>query len=178
MANQSENMEILKNPIQHSIENAKRRNSMKKVPVKIEDDQLDEMKKRNNDLLRNLADMQNYLKITQKEFEAQKKTAGMEILKGLLPFLDTLDAGASSEKDKNAFTSMRENLLSTLSKYGLMPIEAEGKKVDLKHHEVVGVVDGKEDNKIVHEIQKGYLLNNEVIRTSKVIVQKKGDKNE
>ena len=176
MTEMSENMEILINPIQNSIENAKRRNSMRKVSVKIEDDQIDELKKRNNDLLRNLADLQNYLKITQREFEAQRKTAGMDILKGLLPFLDTLDAGIASEKDNQVLSSLRDNLLTTLSKYGLKPIDAEGQKVDLKQHEVVGIVDGKEENKIVHEIQKGYHLNNEVIRTSKVIVQKKGEK--
>lgn len=176
MTETSDNMEILINPIQNSIKNAKRRNSMRKVSVKIEDDQIDELKKRNNDLLRNLADLQNYLKISQRDFEAQKKTAGIDILKGLLPFLDTLDAGVASEKDNQVLISLRDNLLNTLSKYGLKTIEAEGHKVDLKHHEVVGIVDGEEENKIVHEIQKGYLLNNEVIRTSKVIVQKKGEK--
>ncbi len=58
MTETSDNMEILINPIQNSIKNAKRRNSMRKVSVKIEDDQIDELKKRNNDLLRNLADLQ------------------------------------------------------------------------------------------------------------------------
>ncbi|MHB1439143.1 MAG: nucleotide exchange factor GrpE [Cuniculiplasma sp.] len=178
MTYQSEQMKILNKPIEYSIENAKRRNSMKKVSVKIQDDQIDELKKKNEHLLRNLADLQNYLKISQRDFDAQRKTMGMDIMKGILPFLDTLDAGISSGKDNELLSSLRDNLLKTLEKYGLRPIDTDNQSVNLRYHEVVGIVDGKEDNKIAHEIQRGYLLNDEVIRTSKVIVQKKGENNE
>jgi molecular chaperone GrpE len=152
---------------------SRERNSMRRVSVKIEDSQIDELKKRNNELMRSLADLQNYMKITQKEAEATRKTVGMDIIKQILPVLDSLDAGINSSKDTEILGNIRNGLLQSLEKFGLKAIETEGKLVDIKFHEVVGVVDGEVDNKIIHEIQKGYILNNEVIRTSKVIVSKR-----
>ncbi|MGP6206792.1 nucleotide exchange factor GrpE [Cuniculiplasma sp. SKW3] len=163
--------QILIDPIGYSIESSKRRNRMRQVKVNIEGEDIEELRKTNEKLIRSLAELQNYNKIMERNFENQKKALGHDIMRDMLPVLDSLDAGIASGKDVSTLESIRKNLMSVLSKYGLRQIESEGKEVDLRLHEVVGVVDGK-DNIIAREIQKGYLLNNEVIRTSKVIAQR------
>ncbi|MCL4345615.1 MAG: nucleotide exchange factor GrpE [Candidatus Thermoplasmatota archaeon] len=163
--------QILVDPLGYSIERSRRRNLMRQVKVDIEGESVEELRNNNEKLLRTLAELQNYSRVMERNFENQKKALGMDIVRDMLPVLDSLDAGIVSGKDVSTLESIRKNIMSVLSKYGLQEIESEGKKVDLRLHEVVGVVDG-EDNIIAKEIQKGYLLNNEVIRTSKVIVQK------
>ncbi len=169
-------MDELINPLKHSVEVSNNRNNKsRKISVAIEDEKLDELESKNSELIRSLADLQNYLKIQQRDFQNQSKTRGREIISNLLPFLDSLDAAISSNKDSETVKSLRDNILGILGKMGLKPIESEKQKVNVKCHEVVGVVEGDEDNMIAHEIQKGYFLNDEVIRTSKVIVNKKGE---
>lgn len=168
-------MEVLTNPLNHSLRVSERRNASRKISIPIVDEKMDELSKKNSDLLRSLADLQNYLKIQQRDFAAQNKTRGREILTSLLPFLDSLDAGIAAGKDIELLTSLRDNLLNIVAKFNLKPIVTDNAKVNVKYHEVVGIVSGDEDDVIAHEVQKGYILNDEVIRTSKVIVKKIGD---
>ena len=51
-------------------------------------------------------------------------------------------------------------------------IEALGKKFDHNMHDAIKTVESKEEDKIIEEIQKGYLIGDKVLRTSKVIVGK------
>ena len=62
-----------------------------------------------------------------------------------------------------------------LKEYGVKPIEAEGKVFDPHLHEALMQVENKElpEHTVVEELQKGYMLNERVIRTSKVKVSKK-----
>ncbi|MCL5987787.1 MAG: nucleotide exchange factor GrpE [Candidatus Thermoplasmatota archaeon] len=175
MAYVPDQAKILLDPIQYSIKAARSRNKMSTLKVQIDGDNVEELKDRNGALLRSLAELQNYTKIMTRDFENQKKTAGMDIIKGIFPLLDSLDSGISSGKDVEMLQNLRKILLSSLSPFGLKEIETVGKKIDLNVHEVVGTVDGENDNVIVHEVQKGYTLNGEVIRTAKVIVEKRGE---
>jgi molecular chaperone GrpE len=61
-----------------------------------------------------------------------------------------------------------------LKEYGTKPIEAEGKLFDPHYHEALMQVENKDvpEHTIVEELQKGYLLNDRVIRTAKVKVSK------
>ena len=65
--------------------------------------------------------------------------------------------------------------MKVLEKYGLKEIQTKGQKFDPFLHEAVAVVNDKEDGNIKEEYQKGYKLNDEVLRTSKVVVGKKGE---
>ena len=62
-----------------------------------------------------------------------------------------------------------------LGNYEVKPIEAEGKKLDPKLHEVVQEIEDNdhEEGTIVKEITKGYIIRGEVIKYSKVYVSKK-----
>ena len=67
-----------------------------------------------------------------------------------------------------------------LKKQGLAPIEAKDKPFNPDYHEALLHVesDGVPENTIVEELQKGYLLNNRVVRTAKVKVSKRTENKE
>ncbi len=123
-------------------------------------------------LLRQMAEMDNLLKAKEREVTIAKKFASKDVISTMLPVLDSLDSALSRE-DVPGLASLREQLMKALSQFGFRAIEAKGKKYDPYLHEVVGISENGEDGIIEAEIQKGYLLNNEVLRSSKVIVSKK-----
>ncbi len=123
--------------------------------------------------IRQRADMDNYTKAKEREAISIREYANGDLIKGLLPVLDAADSALMHEKDSQVASLLRGQILKTLSQYGLKPIETEGAKFDPNFHEAVSVTENGEDGMIVEEVQKGYMLKNAVIRTSKVIVGKR-----
>ncbi len=122
--------------------------------------------------MRQRSEMENYQKYIEKTIEGIKANANADLIKTMLPVLDSLDAGILHDEK---LKPIRSQLIKILSNYGLKEIESRGKKFDPYLNEVVGIVNNGEDNIVVEEVQKGYILNNEVLRTSKVIVSKGGN---
>lgn len=125
--------------------------------------------------VRQLAEMENYEKAKEREIAQITKSAGKDIIKNLLPLLDTIDAAMLKSENGHELTVVRDQLIKILGTYGFSSIDAKGKKFDPYLHEAVAVVQNDHDGIIVDEVQKGYKINNEVIRTSKVVVGKKGE---
>jgi molecular chaperone GrpE len=134
-------------------------------------------------LLRLQADFDNFRKRTDKERQEFVKYASEDVLVGLLEILDdlerTLALGNPEQKDLSMFLKGVEMILAhlydLLKHHGVKPIEAEGKKFDPCYHEALIQVENKDlpEHTIVEELQKGYLLNDKVIRTAKVKVSRK-----
>ncbi|MGP6219970.1 nucleotide exchange factor GrpE [Caldiplasma sukawensis] len=159
------------NPLDDEMEKSKRRKTMHRV--NIEGESIEELKDRNKKLTESIVNLQNYLRITEKQNEVEKNKTVADMLKSFLPILDSLDAAILSGKEKSTYESIRKTILGTLNKYGFSEIKSEGEKLNLDYHEVVGVVEGQDDNIVVKELQKGYTINGSVLRTAKVIVSKK-----
>ena len=88
--------------------------------------------------------------------------------------LQVIDRIESSEEKSDLLISIAEELLQILSMNGLQVIDNSG-MIDPSMHEVVNTVavtDEQSENNIVEVLQKGYLLNNRVLRPSKVIIAK------
>jgi len=133
--------------------------------------------------LRAAADFEN----TRKRLEQQKqeaiKFANEELIRELLNILDDLErtvlVAQSNKQNFEVFLKGVEMILAhlyeLLKRYGVKPIQAQGKIFDPYYHEAVLFVENNdlEDNTIVEELQKGYILNDKVIRTSKVKISKK-----
>ncbi|MFB4033630.1 nucleotide exchange factor GrpE [Streptococcus pneumoniae] len=88
--------------------------------------------------------------------------------------LQVIDRIESSEEKSDLLTSIAEELLQILSLNGLQVIDNSG-MIDPSMHEVVNTVavtDEQSENNIVEVLQKGYLLNNRVLRPSKVTIAK------
>ncbi len=169
-------------PLEFDIEEARKRNIMKKKgELERKDTELEEYKKvyeeTLNDLndyknlyLRQRSEMENYSKYKEREIENIRKNASSELIKELLPVLDTLDAGILHDKK---LEPVKTQIIRVLNSYGLKEIDSKGNKYDPNLEEAIGVSDQGEDGTVIEVVQKGYTLNGDVIRTSKVIVSKR-----
>lgn len=120
--------------------------------------------------LRQIAEMENFLKAKEREMSAMSRNASRDVVRNLLPFIDSLDSAARSSGNNDGMVPLRNQMLKILSFYGFKEIESVGRKFDPYLHEAVGIVDSDEDNKVMEEVQKGYMLRDEVIRSAKVLV--------
>jgi molecular chaperone GrpE len=134
-------------------------------------------------LLRLQADFDNTRKRIEREKQDFVKFANEGIISELLNILDdlerTVELAQSKHQDLPAFLKgvgmILAHLYEMLKVYGVKPIEAEGKLFDPHLHEALMQVENKDipEHTVVEELQKGYLLNDRVIRTAKVKVSKK-----
>lgn len=135
-------------------------------------------------LARLQADFENARKRIDKEKQDFVRFANEGIILELLNVLDDLERAVelaqTQHQDTAAFLKGIEmimaHLYEMLKEHGVKLIEAQGKIFDPHFHEALTQVENKDlpEHTIVEELQKGYLLNDRMIRTSKVKVSKKG----
>lgn len=135
--------------------------------------------------LRVLADFDNYKKRTQRDQAEALKYANEKLIRELLPVVDNLERALSHSRETRDFDRMMEGvelihkqLLSALAKYGVTPIESLHQAFDPSLHQSIGQVEVDEgsdakENQVVGETQKGYHLNERVLRPSLVTIAKK-----
>ena len=133
-------------------------------------------------LLRMAAEFDNYKKRSTREREEYIKYANEALIKELLPVVDSCERAISSAKTTEEIEALVEGvelifkqLHSVLEKRGVSYIEALDKPFDPNYHEAVMTASDsdREDNTVVEELQRGYILNDRVIRPSMVKVTKK-----
>ncbi len=134
-------------------------------------------------MLRLQADFDNTRKRLEREKQDFIKFANEGIIVELLNVLDDLeravDLTESKHQDLPAFLKGIEMILAhlydMLKEYGVKPIAAKDKIFDPNFHEALMQMENNDvpEHTVVEELQKGYLLNDRVIRTSKVKVSKK-----
>ena len=134
-------------------------------------------------VLRLQADFENTRKRLERDKQEFVRFANEGIILELLNILDDLERSVNlaetQKQDLAVFLKGVEMILAhlyeMLKEYGVKPIDAEGKLFDPHCHEALMQVENKElpENTIVEELQKGYQLNDRVIRTAKVKVSKK-----
>jgi molecular chaperone GrpE len=136
--------------------------------------------------LRERADLENYRRRMQKEKEDLQKYGNECLLLEILPVLDNMERalGHASEESLSAVIEgvnlTRSMLLSVLKKFGVEPIESKGSAFDSAYHQAMCQVEhaGVTPNTVIEEYQKGYLLNDRLLRPAMVSVAaapKKGD---
>jgi molecular chaperone GrpE len=129
------------------------------------------------------AEFENSRKRMEKERQVFSKAANASLVKELLPLLDSIDAAemhleeqqdVGKEDAVKGIESIKRQLLAILKSEGLEEIKALPGKFDPMLHECVlqSKEKGKEDEDILEEIQKGYLFNGNVLRHSRVKVNK------
>jgi len=129
------------------------------------------------------AEFENYKKRIEKEKAEFVKYAKAELIQGLLSTIDTFEIALKSTKDNEKFVKGMEmvyaQFVSTLQSEGLKPIEAIGKKFNPYLHEVMLKEKSDKDEGIVlEELQRGYMLNDGVLRHSKVKISERAEKGE
>ena len=135
--------------------------------------------------LRAVAELDNYRKRAARDRADIIKYGKEDLIRDILPFLDSLDRALEHKDttDAQAFREgvalIQEQLLCCLKKHGVERIESVGADFDPNLHEALMQMESPdhEDNQVVSEMEKGYLLNGRLVRPSRVCVCKNTSKN-
>jgi len=134
-----------------------------------------------NSLVRTQADFDNYKKANQRENERYRLRAKEAMLKklikhyeDLLRAFNVLDLLKKGESVKKGFKMIIENFEKFLEDEGVKPMHSEGEKFDPYKHEALMVEENKElpGNTIIEELNKGYYLNNKILKPAGVKLSK------
>jgi len=133
----------------------------------------------NDKYLRLSAEFDNYRKRTLKEKMELIKNAGEDILVNFLPVVDNLERAKKSVDDAKELESIKigvsliyNSLTDFLKQRGIKEIEAKDTVFDLDKHEAITKIVVADDmkGKVVDVIEKGYTLNDKIVRYAKVVV--------
>ena len=137
-------------------------------------------KEMNDKYLRLSAEFDNYRKRTLRERIELTKTAAESVMLSILPVMDDFERAMHSIETGLDFEATKEGILLIYNKFnefskqnGITEIDAVGKVFDTDLHEALTKIPAPSDDlkgKIVQVIQKGYYLNDKVIRFAKVVV--------
>jgi molecular chaperone GrpE len=131
--------------------------------------------------LRAVAELENYKKRAAKEKADAIAYGNEHLIRDILPIIDSLDRAAEHSCNagdlaafKEGFNLVKEQLLCCLEKHGVEKIEAVGADFNPNLHDALLQVESEEqkNNKIIEEIEKGYLLKGRLLKPSKVTVGK------
>lgn len=132
--------------------------------------------------IRLYSEFDNFRKRTQKEKLDIIMHASEDVILNLLPVIDDLERALANIDDseemmavKEGITLIYQKVIRLLQQKGLKPIEAKEKIFDTDFHEAITIIplpDGVEPNSVIEEVEKGYMLNDKVIRYSKVVIAK------
>ena len=144
-------------------------------------------------LARSFAEMENQRRRFEKEREDAFNYGGFAFAKETLNLIDNLERSKqileSDEALKNSealkktlehFDIINKDMVSILSKNGIIPLVSIGKKLDPNFHQAMMEIDDdqKEPGTIVQEIQKGFMMKDRLLRPSLVAVSKKTENKE
>jgi molecular chaperone GrpE len=127
------------------------------------------------------AEMDNMRRRNEREKENLLKFGNEKVLSGLISVVDNFDLTVGALRNDNddkvqnivkGIDMIRNQFLDVLKQNGLTQVESLGKIFDPNFHEAVAQApaEGKEDQEIITEYQRGYLLNGRLLRASKVVV--------
>ena len=141
---------------------------------------IEKVREQEDRYLRLAAEFDNYRKRTLREKAELTKLAGAEIIAGMLPVIDDLDRAVEAMTGTSDLLAMKKGIelihgkfRDFLSQKGVKEIQAIGSDFDTDYHEAVTKIPApakKDRGKIVDVIEKGYLMNDRVIRYAKVVV--------
>jgi molecular chaperone GrpE len=130
--------------------------------------------------LRLSAEYDNFRKRTLKEKIELQKSANENLLQALLPVADDFDRAMQSVDEAKDIQAIKEGMTLILGKFigflnqqGVKEIEAVHKEFDTDLHEAITKIPAptkKLKGKVVDVVQKGYYLNDKVLRFSKVVI--------
>ncbi len=146
-------------------------------------DELDKLKSDyetlNSQYMRLAADFENYRKRQEAEREALLNYGTENALKKMIEVIDNFERAEKSlenveecAKYKESFELLHKQVLDTLSKMGLTPINAQGQEFDPNFHDAVMQTPTSEfpEHTVMVELQKGYMLGDKVLRPALVNV--------
>ncbi len=150
-------------------------NDVEKDPLEEAQSQIAALK---DQLLRTIAEFENYKKRTIKEKMELIQNGGAKTVTAILPILDDFERAVADESEdaaaiKEGTRMIFNKFVKSLESIGVKQIETEGQDFDTDYHEAVAMVPGMGDDKkgkVIDCVQTGYTMNDKVIRHAKVAV--------
>jgi molecular chaperone GrpE len=140
----------------------------------------DELADHKDKYIRLYSDFENFKRRTSKERAELFRSAGQEVITALLPVLDDFERtmkAIENTKDtdtiKEGIYLVQQKLKTILAQKGLKEMDVKGKNFDADFHEAITNIPAPDESlkgKVVDEAEKGYFLNDKVIRYAKVVV--------
>lgn len=130
-------------------------------------------------LLRRQAEFENFKKRAERERAEYMQFASADLVRELLSVLDSFDLairnagsqGSAGEDMLRGLDLVYKQLLDTLARFGLKPIEATGQPFDPNFHQAISTVPSNvPENTVVEEFRRGYTLNGRLLRPAMVAV--------
>jgi len=132
--------------------------------------------------LRLSAEFENFKKRTTREMNDFRKYANEALIREFLSVVDNLERALQSSGDEKQTASgvlegvemTHKEILKVFEKFNVQPIKSLDQPFDPKFHQAVmqQSVEGKPDNTVVQELQRGYLMHDRLIRPAMVVVSK------
>jgi len=139
-----------------------------------------ELKEANDKYLRLYAEFDNYKRRTNKERIELLQSAGKDVLVSLLPIADDFDRAIKYMNTSSDLEAVKEGIVlvsskfkTTLTQKGVKEMESIGTTFDADLHEAITNIPAPSEDmkgKVIDEVEKGYFLNDKVIRFAKVVV--------
>ena len=132
-------------------------------------------------MLRTVAEYENSRKRAEREKEEFRKYALEEVVRDLIPVIDSIERAIESTNESEDFKALSEGVqlihkqfLDSLERRGVKPIAAVGASFDPTQHEAIMYIESDDvaENDVIEDFQRGYMLNDRVIRPSMVSVSK------
>lgn len=130
--------------------------------------------------LRMYSEFENFRRRSAKERIELMQNAGQEIITALLPILDDFDRAKTANENSEDLEAIKEGMeliynkiFTMLSQKGLKPMEAQGKDFNSDDYEAIAKIPAPSEDlkgKVIDVTEKGYYLNNKIIRHAKVVV--------
>lgn len=140
-----------------------------------------ELEEQKDKYIRLVAEFENFKRRTSRERIELIQTAGREVIVSLLEVLDDCDRAEKQMDQTEDIAVVREGtklvfnkLRNILQQKGLSAMESIDTDFDLDKHEAISEVEagGNKKGKVIDELEKGYYLNDKIIRFAKVVVGK------
>jgi molecular chaperone GrpE len=140
-----------------------------------------EAKENYDRFLRLAAELENLKKRQEREISEVRQFANENLIKELLPVLDNLERALEHGRQTDAPEALMEGLelvqqdfLKVLGRFGITPLDSLGERFDPAFHHAVMEEEAPEveDQTVTNELQKGYLLQNRLLRPAMVVVSR------
>jgi len=140
----------------------------------------EDLVKKEDRLLRLAAEFENYRKRTQREWELLKRKSNADLIGEIIVALDNFDRafanlGGNEDGMQEGLRLIHSGLMDVLKKAGLRELEAMKERFDPLYHEAAGEIESEDidEGHVAQVVQKGYSLNDIVIRPARVIVARR-----
>jgi molecular chaperone GrpE len=129
--------------------------------------------------------LENIKKRHERQISELRQFANENLLKELLPVLDNLERALEHGRQAEAPEALMEGLdlvsqdfLKVLGRFGVTPINSVGERFDPAYHHAVMEEEAPEveDQTVMKELQKGYFLQNRLLRPAMVVVSRNTEK--